>query len=378
VSRVCLAFALLVPALAPAHARAQTATDPAVPDQPALTVQPPAPEPARKWSLELGGRVMVRDTLSRVDVGDSVWRHDRAIDQARVSALYERKRMRIAFEVDFAGGEAELKDTFIQLRPVDALRLQAGRFKVPVSYLGLESRWSLPSIARGLLNELEIADRALPFTGERAEGLAVQLRPDLALAPRLTASLFQSPLASGLAPIDASEDFTQDLYVRAEIEPIADLHVAASFAMVGYQAQLGQADTLRHLAMGSLELHLDARYLRAWVEGFAGQSFFYQPDGTFSGSFAAARALVGPRLRRPLPHVFRIEPYAGGCVLEPTDKQSGDAVSEALAGVTVAFSRYWRLQLEGARRIAQGAASPVADSTLVTVQLGAAFSEVIQ
>jgi hypothetical protein len=375
---MCLAIALLA-ALAPAHARAQTDSPEAdAPHEPAVIARPPAPEPARNWSLELGGRVMVRDTLSRVDVGDAVWRHDRAIDQARVSALYERKRMRIAFEVDFAGGDAKLKDTFIQLRPVDALRLQAGRFKVPMSYVGLESRWSLPSIDRGLLSQIENADRSLPFTGERAEGLAIQLRPELALAPRLSVSLFQSPLASGLAPIDASEDLTQDLYARAEIEPIADLHLAASFAMVGYQAQLGQADTLRHLAMGSLELHLDARHLRAWVEGFAGQSFFYQPDGTFSGSFAAARALVGPRLRRPLPHVFRIEPYAGGCVFEPTDEHSGDAVSEVLAGVTVAFSRSWRLQLEGARRIAQGTASPVADSTLVMVQLGAAFSEVIQ
>jgi hypothetical protein len=369
---------LLSLALAPAHAQAQTPPEADAPEATELTAQPPAPEPARKWSLELGGRVMVRDTVSRVDVGDAAWRHERAIDQARVSALYERKHMRIAFEVDFAGGDADLKDTYIQLRPVDALRLQIGRFKVPMSYIGLESRWSLPSIERGLLSEIEIADRSLPFAGERAEGLAVQLRPDVALAPRLTASLFQSPLASGLAPIDASEDFTQDLYLRAEIEPIADLHLAASFALIGYQGQLGQADSLRHLAMGSLEMQLETRYLRAWLEGFAGECFFYRPDGTFSGSFAAARALVGPRLRRPLPHVYRIEPYVGASVLEPTDEESADRVSEGLAGVTVAFSRYWRLQLEGARRMGQGTASPVADSTLVMLQLGAAFSELIQ
>jgi len=53
-------------------------------------------------------------------------------------------------------------------------------------------------------------------------------------------------------------------------------------------------------------------------------------------------------------------------------------VSEIVAGVNVAFSRHWRLQLEGAQRVAQGGASPVADTTLFRIQLGAAFAEALQ
>jgi hypothetical protein len=53
-------------------------------------------------------------------------------------------------------------------------------------------------------------------------------------------------------------------------------------------------------------------------------------------------------------------------------------VSEIVAGVNVAFSRHWRLQLEVAQRVAEGAASPVADSTLFRIQLGAAFAETLQ
>ena len=339
----------------------------------------PAPSgPKRPWSLELAGRVFVRDTISRVDVGESVWRHERAIDQARVSATYDRKRLRLSIEVDFAGDEAELKDTYIRVLPVDGLRVQAGRFKVPMSFLGLESKWRVPSTERGLLSELELDDRDLPFAGGRAEGASIQLRPALPLEPRFTAALFQSPLASGLTPIDPSEEFTQDLYLRAEIEPVTDIHVAGSFALVGYQEELGVADSLTHLALGSLELHADTRYVRAWLEGFAGQSFVYQDDGSLSGRFLAARALVAPRLRKPLPAIFRLEPYAGASLLEPTGDVDGDRVSEIVAGVNVAFSRYWRLQLEMAQRTAQGMASPVADSTLVRIQLGAQFAETLE
>ena len=361
-------------ALAPARALAQD-SDPAAPEQSA----PPAqPEPEHEWTLELRGRVYVRDTVSRVDVGEDIWRHERAVDQARLSVDYDRKRLRIALEFDFGGGDPELKDTYIRVRPVDPLRIHAGRFKVPMSYLGLESKWRLPSTERGLLSELGLDDRDLPFAGGRGEGVSFELRPDLALDPRLTAALFQSPLATGLAPIDPSEELTQDLYLRAEIEPGADLHLAAGFALVGYQDRLGVADSLRHLALGSVELHADMRPLRAWLEVFAGQSFVYQAGGTFSGAFAAARALVAPRFRRPLAALFRVEPYAGASFLEPTDDRDGDRVSEIVAGVNVAFSRHWRLQLEGAQRVAEGVASPVADSTLLRIQLGAAFTETLQ
>jgi hypothetical protein len=377
VRRAALAIApVMVLAVGPARALAQDA-EPAAPESPPPEADS-APEPEREWTLELGGRVYVRDTVSRVDVGEDIWRHERSVDQARLSATYDRKRLRIALEFDFGGGDAELKDTYIRVRPIDVLRIQAGRFKVPMSFLGLESKWRLPSTERGLLSELDLDDRDLPFTGERGEGVSFELRPDLALDPRLTAALFQSPLADGLAPIAAGEDFTQDLYLRAELEPLRDLHLAAGFALVGYQQQLGVADSLHHQAMGSLELYAELRPLRAWLELFAGQSTAYQADGTMSGSFTAARALVAPRFRRPLAAVFRLEPYAGASTLEPTDDRDGDRVSEIVAGVNVAFSRHWRLQIETAQRVAEGVASPVADSTLFRIQLGAAFAETLQ
>jgi hypothetical protein len=87
---------------------------------------------------------------------------------------------------------------------------------------------------------------------------------------------------------------------------------------------------------------------------------------------------VTVRLDRPLPGMWRLEPFAGASVLEPTGDVDGDRISELVGGVNLAFSKYWRLQLEVAHRIAEGAASIVADSTLVRIQLGASFEEIVE
>jgi hypothetical protein len=337
-------------------------------------------EPAKRdWTLEYGGRIFVRDTLTRVEAGgDPVWRHDRTLDQARVFADYDRKKLRIAFEIEFAGGDADLKDTYIRIKPVDLLRIQAGRFKVPMSLIWLESKWSLPSVERGILSDLEQDNRGLPFGGIRSEGVSLELRPEMLLEPRFTAAVFHNPLATGATPLDPSDDVTQDLYARLEVEPGPWLTAAASFGWVGYTTEVSAIETYQHMPMGGVELAVDGHYLRAWVEGFVGKSFLFQEDGTTSGTFAAARALVAGRLRDPVGWIRRVEPYVAGSVLDPTGDEAGDRISELVGGTSVAFTKYWRLQLEVAQRIAEGTLAPLADTTLVRLQLGAAFSEAVQ
>ena len=365
-----------------AAAEPEPAPAPAPAPEPAAEPKPEEPkpeEPRRDWTLELGGRIFVRDTFTRVDLGsDSTWRHDRELDQVRLQATYDRKRLRIAFELDFAGDDAEVKDTYIRLTPIDALRIEAGRFKVPMSFIGLESKWSLPATERGILSEIEQDDRDLPFAGGRGDGISLELRPEVKLEPRFTLAIFQNPLASGLTPIDPTDEFTQDVYARFETEPVKDLHLAASGALIGFNDQAAAIDTYGHKAMGGLELHVETHYLRAWAEGFAGQSFLYQADGGTSGTFLAARALVAGRLRRPVAPIWRLEPFVGGSVLEPTGDVDGDRVTELNGGVNIAFTKLWRLQIEGAQRFAEGINSIVADSTVIRIQLGARVEEIIE
>jgi hypothetical protein len=374
--RLALVLTILLLAAPAAWAQEEVSDEAPTPSEPAPGE---AEKPKRDWTLEYGGRLFVRDTFTRVEVGDdAVWRHDRAIDQARIFATYDRKRLRIAFEVEMADGDAELKDTYIRIKPVDMLRIIAGRFKVPMSFIWLESKWSLPSVERGILSDLEQDNRGLPFGGIRGEGVSLELRPEVMLEPRFTAAIFHNPLATGATPLDPSEDVTQDLYARLEVEAGPWLTAAASFGWVGYTTQVSTIDSYEHMPMGGVELAVDSHYLRAWVEGFVGESFFYQSDNMTSGTFAAARALVAGRLRDPVDWIRRIEPFVAGSVLDPTGDETGDRVSEVSGGANVAFTKYWRLQLEVAQRIAEGTLAPVADTTLIRLQLAAAFSEAVQ
>lgn len=372
-----LSMFVLAGALSSTAASEEPAPAPA-PEAPPATADAAATA-KRDWSLEYGARLFVRDTLTRIEIGDEpVWRHDRAVDQARVFANYDRKKLRIALEVELAGGDAELKDTFIRIKPVKVVRIQAGRFKVPMSILWLESKWSLPAVERGVLSELEQDNRGLPFGGIRGEGVSLELRPEVMLEPRFTAAVFHNPLATGSTPLDPSEDVTQDLYARFELQPGPWLTAATSFGWVGYTSRVSAIDSYEHMPMAGVELAADSHYLRAWVEGFVGKSFLYQADNTTSGTFAAARALIALRLRDPVGWIRHLEPYALVSVLDPTGDETGDRLSEVAGGISVAFTKYWRIQLEVARRIAEGALSPVADSTLIRLQLGAAFSEAVQ
>ncbi len=319
--------------------------------------------------------MFVRDTVSRVVVADmATWSHDRTIDSGRLFASYRRAHLKLALEVEFAGG-AKLKDTYIRLWPNHLARVQAGRFKVPISYIGLESKWSLPSIERGLLSEIAPDSRGLPFAGERDDGVEVELRPDLALHPRLTLASVQTPLPGGTTQLDPSEDLTQDLDARLEAEPVPDLHLASTLAWTGYDAELGRIDTYHHVPMVSAELFYDGHALRTWLEGYTGKSVVYHTDGTTSGAFWAARALVSPRLHHPTGWLWRLEPYVSGDVFDPSTDVSGDRISQLGGGVSIWPSKFWRLQIEVDDRVAQGLGAPVADSTLIRVQLGSAFAQ---
>ena len=356
-----MALALCLLAVAgPARGEEPTATPPA----------PATPGP----QLEYGARLFVRDTVSRIVApGGDIWRHERSLDQARVVASFEQGIVRLALEVELAGGDAELRDTAIQLAPNRFLELEVGRFKAPMSMVWLESKWRLPPTERGILSELRQDDRALPFGGLRGDGIRLELRPRVALDPRLTAAVVQNPASSGPTPLDPTDDVTQDLFARFEVEPAPFLRAAASFALVGTTRQAGDISSYSHVPLGGVEARLATRYLRIWVEGFAGTSVFYQVDGSSSGTFVAGRILVAPRVR-PGGAIERLEPFVGGSLLDPTGDLTGDRVSELMGGASLAFSREWRLQLDVAHRVAEGTAAPITDSTLVRLQLGARFT----
>jgi hypothetical protein len=357
-TEIALALALL--ALADT-ARAEPAAEPA-----------PQAKPGTPDRLLYGARVFVRDTLSGIDAGGATtWREDRSLDSARGFVSYRpSKRLRMDLEVELAGDQVELKDTFIEYEPTGFLELKAGRFKRPVSFIGLESNWELPRIDRGLLSDLRVDDRRLLFAGGRGDGLALKAELPGAIRPELTVTVQESDLVDDLG-LPITEAANQDLFGRAEVEPLPGLHLALAGGLVAGLHRRGDPDSVRHRPFGSLEAFLEQGALRAWLEVAGGLNASAYVNDVQVGRFAAARALVAPRLEG-VPGLELLEPFAAAAWLEPSTLADDDQVGELTAGVALWLSRHLRLQLEGGRVVADDAA-PTADATVIRMQLGTAF-----
>jgi len=373
--RTTLAVAVLTLA-GPALAQ-EPPSDPDEPDEPAEPDDAPKkgkkkPKQGTPDRLDFGGRVYVRDTLTGVDVaGDTIWLEDRTLDSARTFLSFRpNKRTRMDLEVDFAGDQAELKDTFIRYRLLPFLDVAAGRFKRPVSFLGLSSSWDLPRIDRGLLSELRIDTRRLLFAGGRGDGISLAVELPGALRPELTLTVQESDLAGDLG-LEVTE-VNQDAFARAAIEPLDGLHLAVAGGLVGTLRERGDPESYRHRPFGTLEGFFEHDRLRVWLEGMAGLNANTYVGVDQIGRFAAVQSLIAPRFEPGGP-LRTIEPYAAFGWYEPSHRQAGDQLTEVTGGVALWISGKLRLQLEGGRRFAQGAAAPSADATIVRIQLGAAF-----
>ena len=338
----------------------------------AIVLVAPAAAAQEPDELRVGGRVFVRDTLSGIPVaGETLWREERTLDSARAMVSFRpNKRTRMDLEVDFAGDEAELKDTFIAYEPHDLVTLTAGRFKRPVSFLGLESAWEIPRIDRGLLSELRIGTGRLMFAGGRGDGLAIEVDLPGSVQPELTLVVHQSELADELM-LEVT-DAGQDLFARAEIEPAEGLHLAVAGGWVGALGVRGDPASYRHRGFGTVEAFLERDVVRVWIEGMAGLDANTYVGNAQRGWFAAAQALVAPRLEQ-VGSLRALEPYAAAAWYQPSMDQEGDRLVEATAGLAIWVTGKLRLQLEGARRVAEGDTAPARDATILRIQLGAAF-----
>ncbi len=347
------------------HAQSLEATEP--------SGQAASPEPEAK--LAWSGRVFVGDTLIRRKVaGDIFWRNEQAVQSARVGLKYDHPEgLRVVIKSELSQGELDLKDGYIRLSFLSDFRLQAGRFKKPISSMALTSRWDLPSIERGLLDSVLVEGQSLPVAGGRGDGFMVDYRaPFLPGKSGLSVALLQNELGIGDVTLNAKEDFAQDPYLRLYVEPTKGLQLASSLALIGYLSE-GDRDSFRHAPVGSLEVQYKGPWLLAWVEGLAGKSMFARVDGSTSGSFWGARVLLAPRFKPGIPR--RLEPFVGASAFDPRTTDPDNANYEVQGGVNFAFAKEWRLQVEVSRVAAEGISSSATPSTAFRIQLGARFKE---
>ncbi|MBL4636094.1 MAG: hypothetical protein JKY56_19700 [Kofleriaceae bacterium] len=319
------------------------------------------------------GRVFVRHSLTRKKVGGTIFlRNQQSIDSARFGFKFKHKSgLRAVIKVEASGSKASVRDAYIRLPLSDDIRIIAGRQKRPMSGIALAGKWDLPTIERGLLTDLE-----LPFVGGRQQGVVVEYRLPVAMKPSVSIAAFQAEDVLEIDPsttLDSSEHFTQDLFLRASLRPVKSLLVSSTLAWIGYQKVRTDGDSYRHSPLASLELEFQNKRVRFWLEGFTGRNISPVLDGPTFGHFWAVRSIIAPRFRPGTPR--RLVPYLGISHYDPRISDSDDSNTEGQLGMTLGFSKLWRLQFELSHVFAGGIASSAIEGTAFRIQLGAKFKE---
>lgn len=325
------------------------------PDEPAkVDGDGKADKPADELDIE--GRVFVRSTLSRLTGEFSAGApalHDLSLSSARLTADYRMgKRFKVVVEAELSENDLDLKDVFIRTRLRDDLDLTAGQFKKPISPIALESSWRLPMVERGLLGDLDSQTTAplssvpLPFGG-RSIGAALELDLDAPAAPEIIVAVFEHSIIDDEL-IDVGEAVPLDPFVRARVEPIREVRLGATAALITHRnrSTTTASTGIDHAPLGSLDAEVEQGPVKVWLETFFGGSTVYGSDAVADDLMLGARTLVALRVDGLAPWLQRLEPFVAGSYVDPALDEDGDHGLQAATGVSLLFHERLRLQAE--------------------------------
>ncbi len=318
------AWAGVVAALGALPASAQTAFDEAV-------------------EFEVSGRIFARGLADeRTD-----YERRLSLPSARAQVEANFGIARAVIEADIADSEL-VKDAYVRLAPWDdQARFYAGNFKTPFLGRSTVSRWNLPLVNRGFVEEYltdthQLAGRRLGLLGEA--------RPDLPLKPRLSVGVFQG------GRDELGQRLGEDLSARVSIKPFKKLEVG----VFGYGAD-AFGTRVRRAAGADLE----ARFGRLSLMGDA------LVGRLPVGDFTAQTALV--TWLQPLGEVWAVEPVAGAEALQlwtSGDGEGGGTGQNFVAGANLHYGSRLKLMLQGERGVLPG---DVGMRSRYLVQLAARF-----
>ncbi len=363
------------------------AQEPRQADEPGATRPAPRPDDAFEWTrLELRGRALggvFRETT------DGVSRTDVDAENLRLELRWRPARwLRGVLEAD-AADDPRLKDAFLAVR-AGRYEVRAGQFKPPISPVQMASRWDLPSVDRGLLDDVLV--EAFGVAGRRA---GVQLRWNQRKGPlSATAGVFRASNLRGDRIGDESFD-----------NPAKDWEALKATGRLAYskkRLELGAAFDVRPVepvpGEGRRRLWtgaVDATWSRkdggprAWAEAYVGRS--WQDADAFDGrdaTFLAGRAIAGWRFggREAPSGGLRgsAEPFLSGSLFDPDASVRADLLWELGGGIHLGALGHLRLTLEARRRAGSrntplslglfaAGTRPDAPGTRLAAQLGAAF-----
>jgi hypothetical protein len=335
-------------------------------------------------NLEIGGRVLVRETISSENGADYFGRLELA--SVRLELDYRRKNVRAVLELDADGGNAKLKDGYLKLSLPERFAVRGGQFKLPVSSIENEGVLTLPSIGRGMLTD--VLGDSLLLTGRRrgAEGL---WNPKGDVAPVVQLGVYQSIGELGdPEPGTVDDGLGLDVFARGGIEwKRGDcLQLDAGLSGAWRRIHPGPGEPAERYWGAGLDARFDWRVppggLRAWAE----VTFGTQPYGRIDDAhavpiFYALRGLAAWRFSGHDEGDWYVEPYALASFMDPNVDNGQDLIWELSAGVGVGRWERWRVQLQWESwresgltpmQLMAGGLS-LTDRDALLVQLGAGF-----
>ncbi|MDC0712498.1 porin [Stigmatella sp. ncwal1] len=297
--------------------------------------------PLRLGSVEVGGRLSLRETLVKPQVGD--WAGDLGLGTARLEFTYRwKKRVRAVVEFDaqdIQTGSSSLKDAFVWLRASKAFSFRAGHFKVPLSLIELESGARLPLVRRGLLRD--VLDDALGLSGRRygaqaewkCEGCTQDLRVrvgawqarDLEDEVAVSKGLGLTPALRGTWASGNLEVGVSALYQPSGASEFGDRNGWTTGLDVHHELSLGRSA------------------LRTWSEVLVGKASALT---TTEGAFLTGRILAAWRMGGVLRGDAYVEPFVMASALEPDLELDNDLLWEGVGGLNAGQWRLWRLQAQ--------------------------------
>lgn len=300
--------------------------------------------------LDVKGSVFVRARHRTVGEADPTTRMD--LNRARLSLSLrygELLKLKISPDLDEA---PYLADAYLEVRPLDELRFRVGQQKVPFGQLEWRSRWDIPTVNRGIVtNQLS---RRLGFSDRRVGALGEVRVKAWPLKPSLELGAFDNG--------DVNDRY--DVAARLTVKPLKGADVAIAYYRreeAKISGGAGQA--------GQISVEYDKH--RVWIlaEVLIGRARRLTLDGVpiaEDATFLGARGIAAYTFKFD---VVRVQPYAGGEVLDPGLKTTSDLGYSVRGGVNLLFLERLRLSFE-AEHTDGPAAFVLPESTTLTMFLG--------
>jgi len=277
--------------------------------------------------------------------------NDFSIDLARLEFVWEQgKIVEGALQFDVAAFRADaaswglLRDAYIRIAPLKALKLTMGQFKRPFSMFELRSRGKIEVIDRGIGNEWLIEDLGY---GDRDIGVQ---RDGKLFGKRGLYYALGVFNGQGRNTPDADLDGSKDIVGRVEVDPLKWLTFGASGAWRKFssaQNALEIPPLVDSAWAAGADVALDFDDVRCWTEGTVGQR--WDIDGVPYAWTGLVMALYTIDL---VPSwSLRLQPVGKAEVVVPDSDEADARIWMFTPGVNLLFGNYVRLMIDGEFRL---------------------------